>query len=349
MDAVDVVAVVGSCAPERFQYAKRLADSSSRMLVPASRIALAGDPIDEAAALVPWANGPAGAVVEFPSTTSVVEVIGALADAEQATRLVGMVCVADATHLLSDLRCDDYVARRVPGTPQVEHTARALLSIMQFEYASTIVLVNWAGLETSALSTLMALVSHLGPHARLRLHRGSEEPLETAITYAAYTAGQERPGWVGMLNTDFDPHMTDPRVSALRYEHIRPLHPSRLQRLLDDRIEQGEFGTVIRSAGFCRLATRSSVTARWEHVGQMISFAPLTIDDAAGAEPLGGEELLALGQDLAFIGLDLDRTALRAALDETVLTDAEFDAGPRAWESLLDPFPKWQTVDQRLE
>lgn len=347
MGAVDVIAVVGTCAAERLGYARRLAAATERMLVPAARLARSPDPIDEAAALAPWASASestaAGAVLEFPGATPVTELIGTLSDEGGPTRLIGVVCVVDAAHLLDDLGRDDYLSTAVREDPKdSEHTARAALTVSQIEFASTIVLVGWTPLSTADLATLMALVSHLSPQARLRLHREGAPPLEAEAPYAA---AQERPGWVGLVNEDFAPHMTDPRVSGFRYERLRPLHPARLQRLLDERIEVGEFGTVIRSSGFCRLATRPQVTAHWQHVGRMISFLPLTEDDRLD----DGEELLAVGQDLAFIGLDLDQDALRAALDDTVLNDEEFAAGPAAWAALEDPFPAWKTAPDRAE
>ena len=124
---------------------------------------------------------------------------------------------------------------------------------------------------------------------------------------------------------------------------MRPLHPGRLHALLDERIEPGEFGQVIRSAGFCRFATRSGVTARWDHVGRMISFEP-----AARDAELDGE-LLAVGQELAFIGVDLDVGALTAALDATALTDDELTAGAGVWASYPDPFPAWDRAPHRAE
>ncbi|GAA5596001.1 G3E family GTPase [Kocuria rhizophila] len=131
-------------------------------------------------------------------------------------------------------------------------------------------------------------------------------------------------------------------MSSLRYENVRPLHPQRLGDLLDHRIETGEFGTVLRSAGFCRLATRSHVIAQWNHVGRMICLSPLARDEDMGER----DELLALGQDLGIIGLDLDVPALRRAFDDAALTDDELAAGPAAWSQFHDPFPARPTADR---
>lgn len=344
MEQIDVVAVVGSCAPERQRYAKRLAAATGRMFVAAQRLAVSPDPADEAVALAPWAASSAGAVFEFPGRTSMTGLIGTLAGQDAATRLDGVVCVADAAHLLADLGRDTYAFQpRAPwGSGVARHTAHAMLAVTQLEYASMIALVNWECVATDELSALMALVSHLSPRARLRLDHDDAGPWHPGHAYAA---AQERPGWVCVLNGGPRPHMTDPGVSAFRYENIRPWHPERLHHVLDERIEPGEFGTVVRSAGFCRFATRPRIVGQWDHVGRMISFDPLGTDDAVDE----GEDLLSVGQELAVIGLDLDRRALAAALDEAVLTDAELAEGPEAWLRYPDPFPAWPAVADRTE
>lgn len=331
MTPIDVIAVVGSCAPERRRAARRLAEEHRSVLVPAARLAVSPDPLAEALALVPWAYREGCSVVEFPTPTPMTELIGTLCEAEERARLVGITCVVDAAHLFDELRRDDYFVRY--SREGETGSARALVAVEQIEFASTVLLVNWEPLSTPDLSTIMALVGHLSPHARLRLERGghSEQPGEPV----AFSAGQERPGWVGILNEDFDPHLTDPRVSSFRYEQLRPMHPGRLSALLDGGFARGAFGSVIRSAGFCRLASRPRVTAKWEHVGQMFSMHPLIADD----EYEDDDEMLGFGQDIAFTGIDLDRPGLAAALDAAALTDAEFAAGPEVWAGFADPFP----------
>lgn len=343
MIETDVIAVMGACGPERARYAARLSQATSRPLLAASRLA-PQDPASSAAAFLPWLDVGSGVVAEFPSDASILDVIGTLAERGSGLRLRSVVCVVDAPHLLDDLRRETYAGSSEvddSGMPRTRYTAHALLAVQQLEYASTIMLVNWSGLSTPDLSITMALVSHLAPSARLRLHQPAVDLLP--IAPIPIRSHQDAPGWVQLLNGEFAPHMTDPRISALRYENVRPLHPGRLNTLLDERIESGEFGSVIRSAGFCRFATRSNVIAQWDHVGSMIAFSPVQVDDGMAE----AEGLLAVGEDIAFIGLDLHHRALRAALDETALTDDELAAGPSAWATFEDPFPTWQVSRSR--
>lgn len=340
MSAGDVIAIIGACEPERASLARRWATRSRRPLVTAQRLGGYPSAIDAAVTLAWHPSAPNGVVIEFPSDVSVTDLIGALADPEGPTRLMAVACVADATHLVRDLQRDDYVTQTSHEHPETtHHTARALLTVTQLEFASTVILVNWQSLSTPDLSTIMALVSHLNPHARLRLDHSETDPLPLLHAHSAHHDGA---GWLRMLNGSFDPHMTDSRVSAVRYEQTRPFHPERLRQALDDQIDSGTCGTIIRSSGFCRLATRPGVTARWDHVGHMISFAPLVRD----SEQLPDDEPLALGQDLIFIGLDVQNDALISALDAAALTDDELIAGPGSWTRFADPFPAWELADR---
>lgn len=258
-EAVGVIAVVGACGPERLQYAKRLARVRNRAFFPALRLVGSPDPAHEAAVLASWTDPAVGAVVELPDEVPAMDLIGAFTDREVGARLIELICVVDAVHLLDDLHRDGYLPLRdVESGVSATLTARAQLAVWQLEYASTIVFVGWESLTTGELAEIMALVSHLSPLARLRL---KQRAMTHVGLVGSYTPDQRRPGWVGVLNGEFAPHMTDPQVSAVRYEQVRPLHPGRLMAVLD-RIEAGDFGMLVRSAGFCRLATRPHVVAQ---------------------------------------------------------------------------------------
>ena len=46
-------------------------------------------------------------------------------------------------------------------------------------------------------------------------------------------------------------------------------------------------------------------------------------------------------QQIVWIGINMDTAALRRMLDGCLLTDAEMEGGPQAWQSLEDPLPVW--------
>lgn len=235
---------------------------------------------------------------------------------------------------------------------------RAELLISQIEFASALVLVNAGSLADEDRALLVGLLGHLNPQARVEVrgaspgttvdtateaeaagHRATapDDARPEAVVHTAFTQEQTAPGWVALLNDEFAPRREHRGVTALRYVQMRPFHPDRLWRCLTRLLTDDDAGRLVRSVGFCHVATRPHVTAQWDHVGGMLSLTPAQHDRALTAH----EEPLAFGQDLALIGVGLDPEAVRAALDGALLTDDELLAGPRAWGRYRDPLPTW--------
>lgn len=55
-------------------------------------------------------------------------------------------------------------------------------------------------------------------------------------------------------------------------------------------------------------------------------------------DPLWGDRR----QELAIIGIDLDRARVEALLEAALLDDVEMAGGPASWRSFPDPFPRWR-------
>lgn len=246
------------------------------------------------------------------------------------------LCVLDARHAIDDLRGEAPLRRNVGhGDPRADVGARARLAALLVEASSAVVIVNWERMPTTDLSILMALASHLGPTARIRLSRGVADDLAAlgfGTTMPVRDAG-DRAGWTRALNGEHDPFLTDRRVVTIRYEQLRPFHPGRLVLALE-MLDSGSCGIVVRSVGVCRLATRATIPARWEQAGS-----------AMWIDPLGpGHGLDDVGQDIALTGIDLNTAAVRQVLDAAVLDDSELAAGPSAWRDLPDPLPEWNVA-----
>lgn len=257
-------------------------------------------------------------VIDVPSAVDPRHVVALAADAQH--ELGAIETVVDARMLLRLLGLDGR---------QACDCWRAQRLVEQLEQSTMVTIMRWHPLATADLSMLMALVSHLAPRTRLRLDRGVVE----APAMAAIEREHDRAGWTAVLNDGHDPHMTDPRVAALRFDDLRPFHPERLRAALET-LGAGRHGTLVRSAGFMCLASRPGRMALWDQAGGAIDLHPLP-------EPEPGALPVALGQELALIGVDLDRAAIAALLDGATLHHDELAAGPEAWSRLADPFPEW--------
>lgn len=331
MDTRNPVVVVGVCAPERQSYAERLARAIDGHLLPlfGGRPDAGQHPVELPSAHPSITRRPAEIVADLASELDLPHL--PLAQGPDAS----VICVVDTVHLGHDLRDGAPLIADAPeGDDRRDFGSRARRAASYIEGATLIAFVNWESTPTAELSLLMALASHLNPTARVRLSRGPTEDLH-ALHASPRSAPPllERAGWVHSLNDEHDPYMTDPRVTTVRYEQPRPFHPARLHTALDV-IESGHHGLVLRSAGFCRLASRTGILARWDQVGSALWIDPLSTD----------VETASTVQDLAVTGLDLDHEGLRTALDDATVTDDELTAGPTAWWRFSDPFPAWPSI-----
>jgi len=324
--------VVGVCTPERRRYAAALALATRRGLlrVAAGRDGARSEGMPSGPApvnITPHRHDVERFVIDLDVDVDVLHL-----DLVTRTPPAPIVCVVDARHLLDDLR-DPSTLHDGPGEDG-DVGARARRAVRHVESASLICLVQWERVETAELSLLMSLVSHLAPLATVRLSRGPAEDLPALAGRGTDDPDDQpvlqRAGWVRALNDEHDPYMTDPRVSTLRYERLRPFHPKRLMTALDS-LDAGRHGSLVRSAGFCRLATRPGILARWDQVGSAMWIDP---EDA-------GTDAALTAQDLAITGIDLMGASVCAVLDTALLTDDELEAGAAAWMTFDDPLPPW--------
>jgi G3E family GTPase len=320
--------VVGVCVPERRSYAARLAQAiGGRLLSLAERMPPPGRQHVPLSPEHPSAMPRAVAIAADVASELDLPHLGLANDPRSS-----VICVVDTLHLADDLRDGaPLLQAAADGDDRADFGSRARRAVSYLEGATLISFVNWESTPTAELSLLMALASHLNPAARVRLSRGPAEDLRALRSSPQDPVPLlERAGWVHSLNDEHDPHMTDSRVTTLRYEQPRPFQPGRLMHTLDD-LDSGRLGTLLRSAGFCRLATRAGILARWDQVGSAIWIDPLS----------GEVETATTAQDLAFTGLDLDQHGIRSALDSAAVTDEELTAGPATWRRFADPLPAW--------
>ena len=319
VDGIEAIAVVGLCAAERRRYAMGLARDRGFVFVPAEQTEQGIEAIDRLVDLVGMTSGVHGFVLEYGEDADCAEIIGALSAPDTRAVLTDLVCVLDLACLRSDL----------------DSEARAGALVAQIEFASTLALLALDAADSAGAEAAIGLIAHLAPEAeRFLLRDGAvHEPV-------CWQFGHRPPaaGWTAILNSEFRPPVRSGGVRACRFEQARPFHPQRLQAVLSAALGDGCWGRIVRSAGFAKLASRPYVTAHWDQAGTLLTFSPLT------ADPLPGAELLALGQDLAFIGFDLDEAGLCEALHRAVLTDAELLAGPMAWLEYHDEFPAWDSA-----
>ncbi len=264
-------------------------------------------------------------------------------------KLDTMVTVVDAASLLADYSSADLLRDR--GLQRDGEDRRTLIDLLvdQIEFADVVVINKISNATEEIRAEVRKTVAALNPDARqVETDFGKvslASILDTGLFDEAKAAAH--PLWHKELYSPGD-HVSETEeygVSSFVYRTRRPFDPTRFRAFLDE-----PWPGVIRAKGHFWLATRP------RHVGLM---------SAAGAqrrcEPMGlwwaavprqdwpnhqqfrqqierrwdsawGDRR----QELVFIGVDMDETGVRTALDDCLAS-----ADPRDWSALEDPFPAW--------
>lgn len=248
-------------------------------------------------------------------------------------RLDTMVTVVDATTFLDELVRGDALAERDLAAAEGDERVIADLLVDQVEFADVLVVSKGDLVPNGQLHRLEAVLRRLNASAPIiRTEHGRIELAQVLDTgrYDPVMAAQA-PGWAAELSGTHTPETEEYGITSVLYRAARPFHPARLLAALDG------WEGVLRSKGFCYLASRPEVLAVWSQAGPNLTFEPgELLDPGGGPGP---------GQELVFIGIGLDRGEPARRLDPALLTDAELALGPTVWRTFDDPLPLWDPDD----
>ncbi|AWM36613.1 Putative metal chaperone YciC [Gemmata obscuriglobus] len=276
-------------------------------------------------------------------------------------RLDTMVTVVDAANFLDDYRSADALSDRGQALGPEDERDVVTLLVDQVEFADVLV-VNKADLVPEArLGELEAALRSLNPAAKLVRSVRGRVPLAEVLNTGRFDFGraESAPGWMAVSRGEELPETTEYGISSFVYRARRPFHPDRLYRFMTNkRLLAG----LLRSKGFCWIVTRPQWAALWSQAGRVMELSPQGVwwadvpRDQWPTDPAERAEVLAdfegefgdRRQELVFIGARLNEAAIRAALDAALMTDAEMQGGPAAWERITDPLPPWPVPEQEF-
>ncbi|PXX65209.1 G3E family GTPase [Nocardia tenerifensis] len=243
-------------------------------------------------------------------------------------RLDTMVTVVDASTFLAEVAKGQALAERKLEAGEGDSRTIADLLVDQVEFAD-VLLVNKTDLVgEAAAGAVEATVRKLNPRAHVLRTTNGVVDLGEVLGTGRYDplVAEEAEGWAEELAGGHTPETEEYGIGSLTYLADRPFHPLRLSEAL------GELRGLLRSKGFCWIASRPSLAAVWSQAGPNLVFEPAAWWSALEVPA---------GQEIVFIGVHLDRDKVRGLLDDALLTDAEFAAGPAVWAGYPDPFPAW--------
>jgi G3E family GTPase len=169
----------------------------------------------------------------------------------------------------------------------------------------------------------------------------------------ALAAAEAVPGWLAEAREgEHLPESLEYGISSFTFRATRPFHPARLAAAADEAIgREGPLGALVRSKGVAWLASRHARQATLALAGRTFVLEPGppwwdAIDRDAWPEgladdlkPLWHEPHGDRQTEIVVIGVRMERAAVEARLNATLLSDAELAAGPDEWARALDdPF-----------
>jgi len=283
------------------------------------------------------------------------------------SRLDAMVTVVDSRAFLEDFMSFDSLAQRGQEMDNTDQRMLSQLLVDQVEFANVLV-VNKVDLVTGEqLAELQRLLRELNPQAVQVAARYGEVDLRHIFDTKLFdeVKAAATPGWRSDWVTKVS-EVDEYGFSSIVYRSRRPFHPERLHQLIwGDQLSE-----IARIKGFVWLANRHDMAGFWSLAGRihsLVAFSPWYIaldhdrwpwDDRRMLDRLKGLWQEPYGdrrQEIVLIGRNLDEDRIRKLLDDALLTDDEFQAGPRAWTELPDPLPSWQVpnaasmVDEEAE
>ena len=246
-------------------------------------------------------------------------------------RLDTMVTVIDASTFLSELVRGEQLAERDLAAGDGDIRSIADLLVDQVEFADVIVLNKTDLVSENACARVAAVLRRLNPSARIvpTDHGRVElsEVLDTGLFDPDLAA--QVPGWDQEITDGHAPETEEYGISSVTFRSRRPLHPQRLHAALEQL--QG----LLRSKGFCWIASRPDIAAIWSQAGPNLAIEPAQYWSTADFPP---------GQEIVFIGVKLDHGRVLELMTSALLTSAELEEGPQRWVEYPDPLPGWDVV-----
>ncbi|MBM4068083.1 MAG: GTP-binding protein [Planctomycetes bacterium] len=279
----------------------------------------------------------------------------------KVARLDTMVTVVDAANFLADYESADALADREMAISDEDDREVVGLLVDQVEFADVIVINKTDLLTPKKLHQLEGILRSLNSSAKISRAERGKVPLGEILDTKRFDfdRASEAPGWMTVLRGQEQPETAEYGITSFVYRARRPFHPERFWELIQDRrIVKG----LLRSKGFCWIATRPNWIGLWSQAGRVAELSPHAVwwDTVPESEwPDDPESRLGIvcqfdgewgdrRQELVFIGRKLDEAKVRAALDGCLLTDSEMSGGPKAWAAFHDQLPEWPTPEQAL-
>ena len=270
-----------------------------------------------------------------------------------------MVTVVDAINFLKDYEEAKDLKETGESLGEDDQRSVADLLVEQVEFADVILISKTDIAKATEVDRLTAILKTLNTRAKIlpicQGQVGVKQVLDTGKF--SFEEAQKAPGWLKEMRGEHVPETEEYGIGSFVYEARRPFNPEKFYQFLHST---EQFGKLIRSKGYFWLATRPRFAGQWSQAGGIAHYGfggmfwmavprdnwPKDPDSLSAIDQLWVEPFGDMRQELVFIGQNLDKDSMTAALNNCLLSEEEVLKGKDHWINLPDPFPEWEQLSE---
>lgn len=270
-------------------------------------------------------------------------------------RLDTMVTVLDAKHFLKDYKESKSLKSRKLQLDKSDNRTITDLLIEQVEFAN-VILINKSDLVTkSELKKLVHIVEALNPQAKIVTSCRANIPLQEILHTGLFDLekAKDSPGWMAVLRGDEKSEIMEFGISSFVFRSRKPLHPERFMNFLKKHGKK-----FLRAKGLFWVATRPDFIGLYSQAGSIATIDCAGVWYASSPKkdwPTDQEELALIekdwdplygdrGNEIVFIGQEIDKQLYLKLLNDCLLTESEDQRGVPFWKTFKDTLPKWELM-----
>ena len=273
----------------------------------------------------------------------------------EVARLDTLVTVVDAANFLNDFQQADMLQETGESLGEDDNRSVADLLVDQIEFCDVILISKTDLCSPEQLKAVTGVIKSLNPEAEIVPIEQGQVDLKHVLATGKFDfeKAEQSAGWLQEARGEHKPETEEYGISSFTYTARKPFNP---QKFYDFLHQEWPCGKLIRSKGYFWLASRPQFAGQWSQAGGIArhGFAgmfwravpesrwpedeeSLKIIKENWVEPFGD-----MRQELVFIGQNMDESQVRTMLDDCLISDEELLAGKSLWETMADPFPRWE-------
>lgn len=262
-----------------------------------------------------------------------------------------MVTVVDAVNFLKNWNSRETLQARGESLGTADERDIVNLLTDQIEFANVIILNKVADVSQDERLKIRGIISALNGEAEVIETNYSEVPLNKIINTGLFDFGKAAlaPTWLKELRGEHIPETLEYGIDSFVYTADKPFHPERFLAWTETIPDE-----VIRAKGLFWLATRLEEAGDLSLAGTQLQLRQAglwwgIIDESQWPETVKQQAKAGKWmapyfdhrQELVFIGINMEKDAIIAGLNECLLTDEEWKLGVVGWRTFNDPIMEW--------